>query len=120
MPTLNLFTNVPVDAVVASDILKDCTKAVAKIIGKPESVGSLLPSPFSLHTHLILLLFLLVFLLASSWVLFVFVMGVTCLMILLYEYWVVFSITVFVVWSGSFESFDTVLVCLSVMFVWFN
>lgn len=50
MPTLNLFTNVPVDAVVASDILKDCTKAVAKIIGKPESVGSLLPSPFSLLT----------------------------------------------------------------------
>ncbi|KAL0410271.1 UNVERIFIED_CONTAM: Macrophage migration inhibitory factor [Sesamum latifolium] len=37
MPTLNLFTNVPVDAVVASDILKDATKAVAKIIGKPES-----------------------------------------------------------------------------------
>ncbi|KAL0308278.1 UNVERIFIED_CONTAM: Macrophage migration inhibitory factor [Sesamum radiatum] len=39
MPTLNLFTNVPVDAVVASDILKDATKAVAKIIGKPESVA---------------------------------------------------------------------------------
>lgn len=38
MPTLNLFTNVPVDAVVASDILRDATKAVAKIIGKPESV----------------------------------------------------------------------------------
>ncbi|XP_052200603.1 uncharacterized protein LOC127806988 [Diospyros lotus] len=37
MPTLNLFTNVPVDAVVASDILKDATKAVAKVIGKPES-----------------------------------------------------------------------------------
>ncbi|OMP07774.1 Macrophage migration inhibitory factor [Corchorus olitorius] len=37
MPTLNLFTNVPVDAVTASDILKDATKAVAKIIGKPES-----------------------------------------------------------------------------------
>ncbi|KAG5564979.1 hypothetical protein RHGRI_001001 [Rhododendron griersonianum] len=37
MPTLNLFTNVPVDAVVTSDILKDATKAVAKIIGKPES-----------------------------------------------------------------------------------
>ncbi|KAA8535820.1 hypothetical protein F0562_030860 [Nyssa sinensis] len=37
MPTLNLFTNFPVDAVVASDILKDATKAVAKIIGKPES-----------------------------------------------------------------------------------
>ncbi|KAB1200255.1 hypothetical protein CJ030_MR0G007715 [Morella rubra] len=40
MPTLNLFTNLPVDAVVASDILKDATKAVAKIIGKPESVKS--------------------------------------------------------------------------------
>ncbi|KAG7538284.1 Tautomerase/MIF superfamily [Arabidopsis suecica] len=37
MPTLNLFTNVPVDAVTCSDILKDATKAVAKIIGKPES-----------------------------------------------------------------------------------
>ncbi|OWM84276.1 hypothetical protein CDL15_Pgr027045 [Punica granatum] len=37
MPTLNLFTNVPVDAVVASDILRDATKAIAKIIGKPES-----------------------------------------------------------------------------------
>lgn len=44
MPTLNLFTNLPVDAVVASDILKDATKAVSKIIGKPESVKS----PFSL------------------------------------------------------------------------
>ncbi|VFQ70179.1 unnamed protein product [Cuscuta campestris] len=37
MPSLSLFTNVPVDAVVASDILKDATKAVARIIGKPES-----------------------------------------------------------------------------------
>ncbi|CAM8977183.1 unnamed protein product [Rhodiola kirilowii] len=37
MPTLNLYTNIPVDAVTASDILKDATKAVAKIIGKPES-----------------------------------------------------------------------------------
>ncbi|XVF69911.1 hypothetical protein PTKIN_Ptkin11bG0119100 [Pterospermum kingtungense] len=37
MPTLNLYTNVPVDAVTVSDILKDATKAVAKIIGKPES-----------------------------------------------------------------------------------
>ncbi|XP_020981601.2 uncharacterized protein LOC107495472 [Arachis duranensis] len=37
MPTLNLFTNIPVDTVVASDILRDATKAVAKIIGKPES-----------------------------------------------------------------------------------
>lgn len=37
MPTLNLFTNVPVDGVVASDILKDATKAIAKTIGKPES-----------------------------------------------------------------------------------
>lgn len=41
MPTLNLYTNVPVDSVVASDILRDATKAVAKIIGKPESVMSL-------------------------------------------------------------------------------
>ena len=45
MPSLNLFTNVPVDAVIASDILKDATKAVSKIIGKPESVKS--PSFFS-------------------------------------------------------------------------
>ncbi|KAJ4709229.1 Macrophage migration inhibitory factor [Melia azedarach] len=37
MPTLNLYTNVPVDAVTATDILKDATKAVAKILGKPES-----------------------------------------------------------------------------------
>ncbi|CAI9099333.1 OLC1v1036133C9 [Oldenlandia corymbosa var. corymbosa] len=37
MPTLNLFTNVPVDSVVTSDFLKDASKAVAKIIGKPES-----------------------------------------------------------------------------------
>ncbi|XP_030952475.1 macrophage migration inhibitory factor homolog [Quercus lobata] len=37
MPSLNLFTNVPVDAVIASDILKDATKAVSKIVGKPES-----------------------------------------------------------------------------------
>ncbi|KAH1117002.1 hypothetical protein GLYMA_17G058800v4 [Glycine max] len=40
MPTLNLFTNIPVDIVVASDILRYSTKAVAKIIGKPESVKS--------------------------------------------------------------------------------
>ncbi|XP_073043851.1 uncharacterized protein [Primulina eburnea] len=37
MPTLNLFINAPVDGVVASDILQDATKAVAKTIGKPES-----------------------------------------------------------------------------------
>ncbi|RZC70747.1 hypothetical protein C5167_033901 [Papaver somniferum] len=37
MPTLNLFINIPVDSVIASDILKDATKVVAKIIGKPES-----------------------------------------------------------------------------------
>ncbi|OEL37443.1 hypothetical protein BAE44_0001539 [Dichanthelium oligosanthes] len=37
MPTLILSTNVPVDAVVAADILKDCSKALARIIGKPES-----------------------------------------------------------------------------------
>ncbi|WCJ42287.1 Tautomerase/MIF superfamily protein [Euphorbia peplus] len=37
MPTLNLYTNIPVDAVTSSDILKDATKTLAKIIGKPES-----------------------------------------------------------------------------------
>ncbi|KAG7538283.1 Macrophage migration inhibitory factor [Arabidopsis suecica] len=37
MSTLNLFTNVPADSVTCSDILQDVTKAVAKIIGQPES-----------------------------------------------------------------------------------
>ncbi|EAZ02245.1 hypothetical protein OsI_24345 [Oryza sativa Indica Group] len=37
MPQLSLTTNVPVDAVVAADIIKDCSKALARIIGKPES-----------------------------------------------------------------------------------
>ncbi|KAH9602008.1 hypothetical protein KSS87_003031 [Heliosperma pusillum] len=37
MPTLNLLTNVPVDAVIASDILKDATKAISKTLSKPES-----------------------------------------------------------------------------------
>jgi phenylpyruvate tautomerase len=37
MPTVNLQTNVPVDSVVTSDILKDASKAVARILGKPES-----------------------------------------------------------------------------------
>ncbi|XP_020578523.1 macrophage migration inhibitory factor homolog [Phalaenopsis equestris] len=37
MPTLNLTTNIPVDAVVASDVLKDATKILAKTIGKPEA-----------------------------------------------------------------------------------
>ncbi|CAK7345722.1 unnamed protein product [Dovyalis caffra] len=37
MPTLNLYTNIPVDAVTSSDILKDATKVLSKIIGKPES-----------------------------------------------------------------------------------
>lgn len=50
MPTLNLFTNLPVDAVIASDILKDATKAVAKIIGKPESVE--LFELFSVFNHI--------------------------------------------------------------------
>lgn len=37
MPTLNLTTNVPLDGVAVSDVLKDASKAVARIIGKPES-----------------------------------------------------------------------------------
>lgn len=49
MPTLNLRTNVPVDAVVAADILKDCSKAVARIIGKPESVRLVTHSTRSAH-----------------------------------------------------------------------
>lgn len=39
MPTLNVQTNVPLDGVVTSDILKDASKAVARVLGKPESVG---------------------------------------------------------------------------------
>ncbi|KAI3686369.1 hypothetical protein L1987_80044 [Smallanthus sonchifolius] len=38
MPTLNLFTSIPVDPVISSDLLKDPTNAVAKIIGKPAFV----------------------------------------------------------------------------------
>jgi hypothetical protein len=45
MPTLNLSTNVPVDAVVAADILKDCSRVLARVIGKPESVRDA-PVPF--------------------------------------------------------------------------
>ena len=37
MPQLSLSTNVPVDAVAAADILRDCSRALARIIGKPES-----------------------------------------------------------------------------------
>ncbi|CAK9192844.1 unnamed protein product [Sphagnum jensenii] len=37
MPSLNVQTNVPVDGVVTSGILKEASKAVANIIGKPES-----------------------------------------------------------------------------------
>ncbi|CAM6111000.1 unnamed protein product [Calypogeia fissa] len=37
MPTLNVQTNVPLDGVVTSDILKDASKAIARILGKPES-----------------------------------------------------------------------------------
>ncbi|KAH7283843.1 hypothetical protein KP509_34G026400 [Ceratopteris richardii] len=36
MPTLNISTNVPLDGISTSDILKDASKAVAKTIGKPE------------------------------------------------------------------------------------
>jgi hypothetical protein len=39
MPTFNVQTNVPLDdCVLVSDILKQTSKAVANIIGKPESV----------------------------------------------------------------------------------
>jgi hypothetical protein len=38
MPSLNVQTNVPLDGVVTSGILKEASKAVANIIGKPESV----------------------------------------------------------------------------------
>ncbi|KAA0058211.1 macrophage migration inhibitory factor-like protein [Cucumis melo var. makuwa] len=56
MPTLNLFTNVPVDTVVAADILKDASKAVSKILGKPESVKFSAPFPSSLSLLLVLAL----------------------------------------------------------------
>ncbi len=46
MPTVNLQTNVPVDSVVTSDILKDASKTVARILGKPESVSVTLPCFF--------------------------------------------------------------------------
>jgi hypothetical protein len=52
MPQLSLSTNVPVDAVVAADIIRDCSKALARIIGKPESVTPpfLISRPFSART----------------------------------------------------------------------
>lgn len=50
MPTLNLNTNVPVDAVTSSDMLKDCSRILAKIIGKPESVSSLFIFFLFMHT----------------------------------------------------------------------
>ncbi|KAL2622978.1 hypothetical protein R1flu_003183 [Riccia fluitans] len=37
MPSLNVQTNVPLDGVIVSDILKDASKAVARLLGKPES-----------------------------------------------------------------------------------
>jgi hypothetical protein len=40
MPTLNVSTNVPLDGVSTSDILKDLSKAVARTIGKPEQVSA--------------------------------------------------------------------------------
>lgn len=40
MPTLNIVTNVPCDGVLSSDILKDASKAVSRILSKPESVGT--------------------------------------------------------------------------------
>lgn len=40
MPTLNIVTNVPCDGVLSSDLLKDASKAVSRILSKPESVGA--------------------------------------------------------------------------------
>ncbi|CAL0327756.1 unnamed protein product [Lupinus luteus] len=53
MPTLILFTNVPVDSVTASDILRDATKAVAKIIGKPKSYAMILLHLVALKNQLL-------------------------------------------------------------------
>ncbi|OAE25349.1 hypothetical protein AXG93_4620s1640 [Marchantia polymorpha subsp. ruderalis] len=41
MPMLNVNTNVPLDAVVISDILKDASKAIARLLSKPESKRNL-------------------------------------------------------------------------------
>ncbi|RZR87065.1 hypothetical protein BHM03_00014381 [Ensete ventricosum] len=46
MPCLNISTNVSLESVDPSAVLSETTKAVAKIIGKPESVCGHLPSPF--------------------------------------------------------------------------
>ena len=67
MPTLNLFTNVPVDTVVAADILKDASKAVSKILGKPESVKFSAPSPSSLSLLLLLGLYVYPVLHMPTW-----------------------------------------------------
>ncbi|URE20015.1 macrophage migration inhibitory factor [Musa troglodytarum] len=45
MPCLNISTNVSLESVDTSAVLSETTKAVAKIIGKPESVCGHLPSP---------------------------------------------------------------------------
>ncbi|CAI5475682.1 unnamed protein product [Closterium sp. Yama58-4] len=37
MPTLNVQTNVPGENVVISDVMKDLSKVVARVIGKPEA-----------------------------------------------------------------------------------
>ncbi len=75
MPTVNLQTNVPVDSVVTSDILKDASKTVARILGKPESVKFLLglvwllqPVFFFMFVYIIscLLVFVFVFSLGGS------------------------------------------------------
>eukprot|EP00897_Mesotaenium_endlicherianum_P008906 jgi/Mesen1/8043/ME000043S07431 len=36
MPTLNIQTNVPADGVVTSDILRDASKIICRVLGKPE------------------------------------------------------------------------------------
>ncbi|CAL0323518.1 unnamed protein product [Lupinus luteus] len=36
VPILNLSTNVPVDSAIASNILRDATKAIARIIGESQ------------------------------------------------------------------------------------
>ena len=41
MPCLNLSTNVNVDGVDTSSILKEATSTVAELVGKPEAVYSL-------------------------------------------------------------------------------
>ncbi|CAL9127852.1 unnamed protein product [Musa textilis] len=55
MPCLNISTNVSLESVDTSAVLSETTKAVAKIIGKPESVCGRLPSPIVSDSYFLFL-----------------------------------------------------------------